>query len=1529
MKENYILFPTRSTSLRTMGNKKQQKYQVNQLLQSGYLAICLTFLFSLSTNAAVSEKTALFAFQDCTEAPIIVGASNVSDDSAIINWVAVSSAASPTYTLEVYTDAAFTTLFESYTAINATNYSVTGLTNNTTYFYRVKVDNTTCGDYANGSFTAQLSYTPLAVSGFSQDVIANGTGPASASTTASVDNSLNAGANFAYLSINYKPTEGSPALTYGLPVNRSLSSPNISGLSYILEDYSVNNSLRLPNQNAFGVLELDEPVALSDIYLAVASGDGSSQISVEVEFTDGTTQDAVTGISVINWDSPATTASPALITNIGRVKRPTGVASSGNFKVFQLSIPVELENQTKLVSGVKVTKTDTGSESKIPNIFAVSGKMVSNCPSISLVSASVLSQTSAEFEWTIGSLGLGGGDMTYTLEVYTDEAYTIPVEGSPFTDIEETSYTLSGLTLDAEYFYRVKANNGTCDSEYVDADFILGYCEPARTGASTLYHITNVSTTTGYTNINNSTDGASPYTNYSETQIVSKPAGTTFSYSVTRSSIFSSMAVWVDWNGDLDFDDEGEAIAQYGGGFGQQATVTGTITIPADAALGNYRMRVRSTYYLNTPLSPCGGLQYSDTEDYTVTVAEQPEDCVVPETPELALSDITASEITGTVTPADDAPTGYVLIRSTLDALTEEPQSGATYTVGTVFGGGTVIASGASIDSFTHFLAANTHYYYYLYAYNEGGLSCFGPIYSEAATADAVTCAIATTVATASDITNTSATLNWSSVVGAGGSEATYTIEVYSDEALTDLIDTYTSTTNSYSLGGLTNGDMYYYRVKAETTGCDNDAWSLTSSFTAQSGYTPLTVTGFNADVIANGTGIANLSTTNAVDAVDNSYIALNYERVSGNVTTIGLPLSRTLTSAAITDLKFLMADYSGNNSLRLAAQDQSGSLTLAQPLKLSDVYLAVTSGSGPSTISVEIQFADGTSQVAAGISVSDWYGAASANQPALIGNIGRANRANNVGNVETGNSKVFYVTIPVDVDNQSKLVTSVDITKTSGGLQEPVPNIFAVSGNVIDCPSLSELVVTAGIEDAEFTFGVAGTEEETSYNIEVYTDAELTMPVEGSPFTTTDADYTVTGLDALTTYYFNVEAVTDVCVSSEEGMFTTGCLAPDAPVAMAQAVCNNSTIDALEAEVVDGAVLNWFATEDGEALEAGTIVVEGTYYVSQTLEGCESDKTTVEVTINTVPELVVEAQTVCAGTTVSEIPVEAAIGMVYWYATEDGEVLIDGTVLETGTYYVSQMVDGCESEKYEVSVTVNVTAEPTAEGQQVFCSGSTVSELFAAADENGELNWYASEDAVDTLDPEAEIIEGSYFVSQTIDGCESARIEVMATVNPTPDAPDAEGMQDYSAGQTLADLTVTLAEGGTANWYTMNGEGQYIAVNADTVLEDDMTYYVTQSVLGCESGYTAIVVNEVLGTSTFDLSALSVYPNPATDVITVTNRDNISQITLVNLLGQTVMQQTANATEVQLNIATLAQGTYILQVQSGSKVASIKVIKK
>src|SRR5690606_27720009 len=117
------------------------------------------------------------------------------------------------------------------------------------------------------------------------------------------------------------------------------------------------------------------------------------------------------------------------------------------------------------------------------------------------------------------------------------------------------------------------------------------------------------------------TDSYNNYSNYAVTQ----SEGESFNYAVDVPA-YTNVEIWIDYNDNMIFDtDELVAVHAYLTAVG---TFTGTINIPADIDESDYRMRVRSRYYLNTTASPCGDIQ-GETEDYTLSIVPLP-DCVPP-----------------------------------------------------------------------------------------------------------------------------------------------------------------------------------------------------------------------------------------------------------------------------------------------------------------------------------------------------------------------------------------------------------------------------------------------------------------------------------------------------------------------------------------------------------------------------------------------------------------------------------------------------------------------------------------------------------------------------------------------------------------------------------------------------------------------------------------------------------------------------------------------------------------------------------
>lgn len=326
-----------------------------------------------------------------------------------------------------------------------------------------------------------------------------------------------------------------------------------------------------------------------------------------------------------------------------------------------------------------------------------------------------------------------------------------------------------------------------------------------------------------------------------------------------------------------------------------------------------------------------------------------------------------------------------------------------------------------------------------------------------------------------------------------------------------------------------------------------------------------------------------------------------------------------------------------------------------------------------------------------------------------------------------------------------------------------------------------------------------------------------------------------------LATGIYYVSQTIDGCESARTAVQVTVNPIPSAPVVQqtVQAFCNDATLADID---TDGEGVLWYTSPiGGTALAGDMALAEGTsiYYASQTVNGCESTaRTAVAVALNIVQAPVIEAQGFCGTATVANL--EGATQNVLWYTAETGgTALANDTALATGTYYASQMINGCESARTAVAVTVNsIPAVPTAEAQ-TFCGMGTVGELEVTSGENTQ--WYSAITGGTPLTANNVLTTGNYYVSQTVNGCESERAEVMVTVNTIPGAPSVQnGVVTLCNNATVADLN---AEGENILWYTSASGGTALA--EDVVLSPGITvYYASQTVNGCESiARTAVAV--------------------------------------------------------------------------------------
>ena len=225
-----------------------------------------------------------------------------------------------------------------------------------------------------------------------------------------------------------------------------------------------------------------------------------------------------------------------------------------------------------------------------------------------------------------------------------------------------------------------------------------------------------------------------------------------------------------------------------------------------------------------------------------------------------------------------------------------------------------------------------------------------------------------------------------------------------------------------------------------------------------------------------------------------------------------------------------------------------------------------------------------------------------------------------------------------------------------------------------------------------------------------------------------------------------------------------------------------------------------------------------------------------IEYAGGTTPPPTANAQNFCSSATIADLV--AAGTDLQWYSSATGGLpLAPDTPLTAGTYYVSQTINGCESERTPVQVTMTGPPEPQATDQS-FCvkESPTIADLTATGN---TLQWYSQATGGTPLPPSTPVVDNTtYYVSQTVGGCESGRTPVLVTIN-NPAPPNASN-QNFCSNETitLADLTV---QGASVQWYSQSSGG--IPLSPTTSVTDNTTYYVSQTVNDCESDRTPVLV--------------------------------------------------------------------------------------
>lgn len=171
--------------------------------------------------------------------------------------------------------------------------------------------------------------------------------------------------------------------------------------------------------------------------------------------------------------------------------------------------------------------------------------------------------------------------------------------------------------------------------------------------------------------------------------------------------------------------------------------------------------------------------------------------------------------------------------------------------------------------------------------------------------------------------------------------------------------------------------------------------------------YSPVAVSGYNADVVAEAPSTDAVATTSMSMDLSN-HVMFSTAFGAGVGLAGGLVNSGTVVSGTRT---YQMDPYGGNNTLYLGAASTQA-LTVITPASYSKVSLMAFSTEGASTISVTLSFTDGTVTSYGNFALADWFNGAGA----VYCCFGRCNRISSPPYTLDGypNNPRFY---PVDIN--------------------------------------------------------------------------------------------------------------------------------------------------------------------------------------------------------------------------------------------------------------------------------------------------------------------------------------------------------------------------------------------------------------------------------------------------------------------------------------------------------------------------------
>jgi hypothetical protein len=271
------------------------------------------------------------------------------------------------------------------------------------------------------------------------------------------------------------------------------------------------------------------------------------------------------------------------------------------------------------------------------------------------------------------------------------------------------------------------------------------------------------------------------------------------------------------------------------------------------------------------------------------------------------------------------------------------------------------------------------------------------------------------------------------------------------------------------------------------------------------------------------------------------------------------------------------------------------------------------------------------------------------------------------------------------------------------------------------------------------------------------------------------------------------------------------------APSANAQNRCVGQTVSSLSA---NGTALKWYnSATGGTVLGLGTILTNGTYYVSQTLNGCESARTLVAVTLDSpIDPIFTIATTSCLGAPLSALPLTSNNGVSgTWTPALNNSTTTEYTFSPTSVQCANIAT---------MTITINPNITPSFNPVSAICAGAPLS--LPTSSTNGiNGTWSPAINNTATT---------TYTFTPTTGQCVTAtQQQLSVTVNPLPVIILNSTAATACSTNTFNDGSASVEVSGTDTYsYLWNDNLNQTTAIATGLVAGDYSVIVTNSSSGC-----------------------------------------------------------------------------------------------